>query len=197
MFCLQTPPPLPGPGVGSKGQNSNLWEHGHDTYQIQGNQECSNMVANILPVDPLPRPWGSKGQNSTFSEHGYVAYQIKGNYECTPPSPQPLGWGKTGQNSALSEHGHAYQIKWNHKCSNMVANVLPADPPPTPRSWGGVKRSKFKSLRTWSWYVSNSRESRMQQHGSKYFACWPPSSTLGVKRLKFYFFRTWLCCTSN
>ena len=31
----------------------------------------------------------------------------------------------------LSEHGHvAYQIKWNHKCSNMVATFLPADPNP-------------------------------------------------------------------
>ena len=30
----------------------------------------------------------------------------------------------------LPKHGHvAYQIKENHKCSNMVANVLPADTP--------------------------------------------------------------------
>ena len=35
---------------------------------------------NILPIDPLPRPWvGSKGQISTFSEHGHITYQIKGN----------------------------------------------------------------------------------------------------------------------
>ena len=28
----------------------------------------------------------------------------------------------------FSEHGHvAYQIKENHECSNMVANILPAD----------------------------------------------------------------------
>ena len=45
-----------------------------------------------------------------------------------------LGGGSKGQNSTLSEQGHvAYQIKENHKCSNIVANVLPADPyPPTP-----------------------------------------------------------------
>ena len=42
------------------------------------------MVANFLPIDPLPGPWGgSKGQNSTFSEHGHVAYQLKGNKECS------------------------------------------------------------------------------------------------------------------
>ena len=38
--------------------------------------------------------------------------------------------GSKGQNSPFSEHVHvAYQIKWNHKCSNMVAKILPADPP--------------------------------------------------------------------
>ena len=36
----------------------------------------------------------------------------------------------------FSEHGHvAYQIKWNHKYSNMVANILPTDPTP-PQPWG-------------------------------------------------------------
>ena len=26
--------------------------------------------------------------------------------------------------------GHlGYQIKWNHECSNMIANIMPADPP--------------------------------------------------------------------
>ena len=30
----------------------------------------------------------------------------------------------------FSKHGHvAYQLKWNHKCSHMVANIFPADPP--------------------------------------------------------------------
>ena len=38
-----------------------------------------------------------------------------------------------GQNSTFSEQCHvAYQIKRNHKCSNMVANILPAEPPPPP-----------------------------------------------------------------
>ena len=42
----------------------------------------------------------------------------------------PRVWG---QNSTFSEHGHvAYQDKGNHVCSNMVANILHADPSPTP-----------------------------------------------------------------
>ena len=38
--------------------------------------------------------------------------------------------GSKGQNSTFSEHGHvAYQIKGNHGSSNMVADIMPADPP--------------------------------------------------------------------
>ena len=46
-----------------------------------------------------------------------------------------------GQNKTFSEHGVvAYQIKENHECSNMVANILPTD---TPDPGDGVNRSKF------------------------------------------------------
>ena len=49
----------------------------------------------------------------------------------------PPGWtwcvGSKGQIATFSEHCHvAYQIKGNQVCSNMVANILPADPPPPP-----------------------------------------------------------------
>ena len=44
---------------------------------------CSNMVANILPVYPTTLGVGSKGQNSIFTERGSCAYEIKGNHECT------------------------------------------------------------------------------------------------------------------
>ena len=37
-----------------------------------------------------------------------------------------LRMGSIGQNLTFSEHSHvAYLIKDNHKCSNMVANILP------------------------------------------------------------------------
>ena len=81
-------------------------EHGHVVYQIKGNQECSNIVANILPASP-PRPWiwNKEGQNSTFLQHGHVAYQIKWNYECSNTCPLPA-LGSKGKNSTLSENGH-------------------------------------------------------------------------------------------
>ena len=51
--------------------------------------------------------------------------------------PLSLEIGFKGQNSNLSEHDHvSYQIKWNHKYSNIVANSLPADHPHRPRGWG-------------------------------------------------------------
>ena len=54
------------------------------------------------------------------------------NSSIRPPSPDP-GYGSIGQNSAFSEHGHvAYKIKEDHECSNMVVNILRADPPPPP-----------------------------------------------------------------
>ena len=41
-------------GMESKGQNLTFSEHDHVAYQIKGNHECSNMVANIFPADPRP-----------------------------------------------------------------------------------------------------------------------------------------------
>ena len=109
------------------------------------------MVENILPADFLrPGP---------------------------PPPPQTLGMGSVCENSFFSEFGHvSYQILENQQCTNTVAIILPTDPhpyyPPSPslRPWGWVSRSKLNFFRTWSCYISNYRESRMHQNGSKYFA---------------------------
>ena len=47
----------------------------------------------------------------------------------------------------FSEHGHvAYQIKWNHECSNMVSNILPAYSAPTLRVWSKVKIQPFQNM---------------------------------------------------
>ena len=50
----------------------------HVAYKTKGNHECSIMVANILPVDPihLPTPcptlgMGSKVKTHFFSEYGH------------------------------------------------------------------------------------------------------------------------------
>ena len=71
------------------------------------------MVANILPADPHP--------------YKYFAHR--------PYAPDP--WG---QNLTFSEHGQvAYQIKWNHECSSIVAITLPANPSPLSDLWVKIK----------------------------------------------------------
>ena len=78
------PAPSPPLTKGSKGQNSTYSEHSQVAYQIKGNNECSNMIANNFPADspsPTTLDMGSIGQNSTFSEHGHVACEIKWNHE--------------------------------------------------------------------------------------------------------------------
>ena len=46
------------------------------------------------------------------------------------------------------DHSHvAYQMKGNHECNNMVANILPTGPPhPDPGGW--IKRSNLNFFRT-------------------------------------------------
>ena len=76
-FARRRPPPPP--LKGSTGQNSTFSEHGRDAYQIKWSHECSNMLVNVLPADPLPPPTrtlGGRFQKSTFSEHGHVASKL-------------------------------------------------------------------------------------------------------------------------
>ena len=110
-------------------------EHDHVAYQFKGNHEMQQHGSKLLTAD-TPRPQnegvGSNGQNSTFSKHS-----------CTPPTDP---WYRVNRSrSTFSEQGRiAYHLKGSTKCSNMVANVLPADPTL------GVKRSKFNFFRTMS-----------------------------------------------
>ena len=46
------------------------------------------------------------------------------------PPPDPRDGVKMMSKLTSSKHGHvAYQLKWNHKCSHMVANISPRRPP--------------------------------------------------------------------
>ena len=88
------------------------------------------------------RAKGSKGQNSTFigtwsccilnlreqqmQQHTSKYFANRPLFPHTIAQPNPVNGVKI-----LSEHGHvAYQIKGNHKCSNIVEHILPADPYP-------------------------------------------------------------------
>ena len=211
------PKPL---GMGSIGHNSFFSEHGHVAYQTKENQECSNMVAYILPAYPLPPPpppptlgMGSIGQNSTFSEHCHVPYQIIENHECSnmvanilladPLRPPTLGMELIFQNSTFSEHGRvAYQINGNHETQQHVSKCLvPRPPPHYPRGWGQkVKVQLFQNMVML--HIKSIGIRKFCNMVANIFPQTPPPPprtpfTLGVKRLKFNFFRTWLCWISN
>ena len=52
-------------------------EYGHVAYQVEADDFCSNMVANVLPTDtPSTQGVGSKGQTIYFCGSSNVAYQI-------------------------------------------------------------------------------------------------------------------------
>ena len=72
------------------------------------------MTANILPTYLLPTPLD------------LCCGQQYANILAADPLSPPLR--PCGQKSTCSEHGRVeYRIKGNHKCSSVVANILPAD----------------------------------------------------------------------
>ena len=130
--------------MGSKVQNSTFSEHGHVAYQIKENHKCSNMEPNILLADTLTLGMGQIGQNLPSSEQGHIENQFKGNQKMQQQGSKYLPGDAY---PFFSVHGHVtYQIKESHKCSYMVANILPAD---ILDPADGVNRSKFNFFRTW------------------------------------------------
>ena len=106
--------PIPTKGV--CGAKIHFSEYGHVAYQITENDACSNMVANILPVDtPMAPRAGSKGLCLKVA-----MLHIKGMEKrvpckhilCPYTHPRPPGLGQNVRKN--SERNHvAYQIKGN------------------------------------------------------------------------------------
>ena len=65
-------------------------------------------------------------------------------------SPTSSGGVSIGQNSTfLKQDQVVYQIKWNHECSNRVANILTTERTHRPPDPGfGDKRSNFNFFST-------------------------------------------------
>ena len=152
---------------------------------------------------PPARPWGwvqkvsffrtwscciSNLRHSRMQQHGSKYFVRR------PLPPPPTLGGFNRSKFSFSEHGHAYQIEWNHESSNLVATSLPADPLTTDPQ-GQI--STFSEHGHVACHIFK-RESRMQQHGIKYFARRHPSDPRGgVIRSKFNFFRTQSYCIST
>ena len=114
-----------------------------------------------------PQPWGcgQKVKIQLFQNTVMLHITLKGitnattwqQIFCPQTSTHPPTLGVTSKCQLFSEHGHvAYQIKGNHKCSNMVAKIFSRQTPPLrPDPGGGAKGSKFNFFRTWSCCISN------------------------------------------
>ena len=125
-------------------------------------QHGSKYYARRPPPPPPPDPWRQKLKIQLFQNMVILHIKLKAITNAVtilpaafPPTPDPR---VKRSNLTFAEHDHvAYQIKGNRRCSNMVANILPAAPSP-------LRRSKFNFFRKLS--CCTSKESRMQQHGS-------------------------------
>ena len=126
-----------------------------------------------------------------MQQHGSKCFACR-----PPPSPDP-GVRSKGQNPTFSAYGHgAYQIKWNHKCSNMVGNILPADPSPTLPSVGD-KWSKFNfSEHGHVAYQINGNDA-CNNMVAYILPAYPLTLACGVKRSEVNVFSTWSFCISK
>ena len=135
----------------------------------------SSMVENILPTYPYPHPRplnpGDGVENIFFwtwscciilqswmQQHGSKYFTCRTLYPFQTPT---LGIGPIGQNSGILKHGNAaYQFKGIYEMQQHGRKIFcPQTLNPSPISEYGFT--------TWSWFISNYRQSRMQQHDSK------------------------------
>ena len=94
-------------------------------------QQHSSKYFTCRPT-PDPGDWvkRSKGHNSTFKNMVTLGLGLKSKFN-------------------FSEYGHVvYQTKGNDTCSNMVANILPADSLPTLPTLGVRSNVKNQLFRT-------------------------------------------------
>ena len=84
-----------------RGQTSTFSEYGHVAYQIKGNDACSNMVANSVPVHIFSIPEVGSKVKTLFLRVAVIHIKLKGMKHIAPckhilcpyTNPQPLGGG--------------------------------------------------------------------------------------------------------
>ena len=121
--CIRSPlPSLVDKGDGAEDKIQLVSENGHVAYHIKGFGTCSNMAANILPVDtPLTSWMGSKRQHIFFLKVVVLHVKLKGiehrapckDIFCDYTHPRAPGVWSKGQNICFKRSHVAYQIKGN------------------------------------------------------------------------------------
>ena len=138
MFCTQTPTPYRRPWGGIKRSKIQLFQNMvmlHIKLNRITNVATWKQIFAPTPLPPSPKPGGGVNM-STFYYFQNMAIKCSNIVENIlpplPPQPDPRV-GSKSHHSTFSELDHvAYQIKWNHKYNNMVANIMPTAPYPKP-----------------------------------------------------------------
>ena len=157
-----TPPPLPSPAftLGFQKVKIQLFKNMIMFHiQLKGGMNAATwwqmfcLQTLLRPPPSSPDPEGEV-KRSKFIFQNMVMLHIKlngsqmqqhGSIYLPTDLPLPRDPGEGTKIKKISEHGHvAYQIKGNHKRSNMVQDMLPLPY----RLY--AKRSKLNSFRTWS-----------------------------------------------
>ena len=117
-FACRPPPPPPNPADGVNRSKVNFSEHGQVIYQIKGTHERSNMLQIFcLQTPPIPHPH--------------------------PPPHTHIGDRVNRSKFNFYQNMVKLHIKLEG-ISNMVANILPADPPPPTLGLGSIgQKSTF------------------------------------------------------
>ena len=124
------------------------------------------MVENILPADPP-----------------------------TSPSHTPTLWGVNRSKFHFFKHGHvAFQVKESHKCSNMVPNILPAHPIPSPQTLGMGSVCQIQLLQD---IVMLHIKLKGTTKYSNMIVIILPADTHLTLGSKFNLFKTWSCGISD
>ena len=114
--------------------------------------------------------------------------QHASTYSVLTQTLDPWGVGSKGQNSSFSEHGHvAYQIKGNHKCSNMQGHILSLHTPSTPGVESKGQNNFFSESSHIAYQIKgNGAQSTMQAHILSFNT--HPRHWGGVKDQNIFFF---------
>ena len=119
-FARIPSPPARPRAVGSKDLNSTFSE----CIKLNGITNAATWYQIFGPHPPPPSTlrWVERSKFNFFQHMAMMYIKFNGIANARrPPPPSPNPWIKIQH---FSEQGHvAYQIKWNHECSNMVANI--------------------------------------------------------------------------
>ena len=114
------------------------------------------------------------------------------------PLPHPDTVGVNRSKFHFFKHGHvAFQVKENHKCSNMVPNILPAHPIPSPPPPPTLGMGSVGQIQLFQDMVMLHIKLKGTTKYSNMIVIIMPADTHLTLGSKFNLFKTWSCGISD